>query len=1011
MNVAEGDECRIAVLEDGKLYEYFVDRPSQLKHLGNIYKALVNNAEPAIQAAFVDMGMERNGFLHVSDINFAYAKADTIKELFPYPVAPAKLDEEGILELTREHEVEEVAEAVAGAPASDEEEDSDEADFLDQLEEERHGHQLTESPVAVLQDSDTESDSPVKDKARRGRRRPRKAAAATKTTQDPAEEAAPASGEAASEKPTEAEAKKTRRTTARRRTAKAEKPADKPEPENQDAPAAKKTRAPSRRRRVTRASDKVDTGNDKPVEPPEPKEPTAEAVEQAKTTAAEAAAEAENQRLKARRKRLPKKRGGKLPKRALAEPADSGAQPDGSGDPPTGGSGSSGGEGMPGIGPVLRYARAPMPKVQNLLKRGQEVVVQVTKAGQGGKGPGVSSVISLPGRYMVLTPNSSRGGVSRKIENQTERTKLRKMLQKLPVPQGMGVIIRTAAIDRSFDDLLRDLNYLLRMWNVIVHRIHESKAPALIYADSDPAIRTVRDYFTAETAEIVIDSREVYERVLAFFDALMPSFKDRVKLYDGDIPLFFKEGIEGQIDHIFDKKVPLKSGGYLFIEQTEALVSIDVNSGRFTSAGDAEKTAYLTNMEAIPEICRQLRLRDLGGIVCNDLIDMVSAKHRTDVENKLKDELRRDRARSKIAKMSPFGVIEMTRQRVRPSIRAYTYVTCPTCQGFAMVRSAETMCISLVRRMKLALVEERVTQLVVHVHPHVLSHLHSEFRTEIDRLEDRFSKKIVFEYAKDLEPAATRMFYISDRGNRVLYDIDQRINQFQADPAYRFHSAAEPPPATTTLGGNDAAVSSAPGSRRRRRGGRKQRERERERSERAARIASESQKAVTIADIGDLPPIPVETSAVSVGEGPDASNDGKRSRRRGRRGGRGRRVRRTGQVQEGTTEGPAATSAATAKPVAEAETDVKQAPKATSLSDTGGGSTPETAGKPAKKTADRKKSGARTPRKAATAKKTAASASTGAKTPSTAGNSGHERVTKTTASKRASTNKKATPAK
>src|SRR5690606_19483956 len=250
----------------------------------------------------------------------------------------------------------------------------------------------------------------------------------------------------------------------------------------------------------------------------------------------------------------------------------------------------------------------------------------------------------------------------------------------------------------------------------------------------------------ADTSEIVIDDKTVFDRVVAFFDQLMPSFRDRVKLYESDVPLFFSIGLESQLDHIFDKKVNLKSGGYLYVEQTEALISIDVNSGRFTSAGDAEKTAYQTNMEAIPEICRQLRLRDLGGIVCCDLIDMASAKHRSDVEHALRRELRKDRARTKVAKMSPFGVIEMTRQRVRP--------------------------------MRRGLLEARVVELAVRVHPHGLAHLHSEFRDDINELEDTFEKRIVFEYAKDLILGQSRFFYVNDRGVRVLYDMDQRINSF-----------------------------------------------------------------------------------------------------------------------------------------------------------------------------------------------------------------------------------------
>jgi ribonuclease E len=604
------------------------------------------------------------------------------------------------------------------------------------------------------------------------------------------------------------------------------------------------------------------------------------------------------------------------------------------------------------------------------------VIVQVTKASQGGKGPGLSTFISLPGRYMVLTPSSDRGGVSRKIEDGAARGELRKMLDKLPVPEGMGVIIRTAAINRTYDDLLRDLNYLLRVWSVLVERIHDAPAPALLYTDSDPAIRAVRDYFTAETEEIVIDSREVFDRVVAFFDQLMPSFRDRVKLYEGDIPLFFAVNLESQIEHIFDKKVPLKSGGYLFVEQTEALISIDVNSGKFTGGGDAEKTAYLTNMEAIPEICRQLRLRDLGGIVCCDLIDMMNARHRHDVENALKRELRKDRARTKVAKTSPFGVIEMTRQRVRPSIKAYTYVQCPTCGGFGSVRSAETLCLSLIRRMKVALVEDRVKELAVQVHPHVLSHLHSEFREDIDELEDNYGKRIVFEYARDLVLGQTRFFYINERAARVLYDMDQRINSFDAGAGAKSKSNV-PLPLAPTGGASPQTTAGLPDAdargRRRRRGGRRQREREMQRIEREQRIREQAGKAVTFGDkLPDAPKMEVIRESPQEKKGP--------ARSRGRRGKTPRRapekVQSSGSDAEQPKEKPAVLPAASSAKEAAAPgpEQEKAGGQATGVVETSAEGESDMAKKAAKKKPAKRKSAAKkkAPAKRKTAKKKSA---------------------------------------
>ncbi|MDC1142274.1 Rne/Rng family ribonuclease, partial [Planctomycetota bacterium] len=856
MNVADGDECRIAVVEDGRLFEYFVDRPSQLKHVGNIYKANVNNVEPGIQAAFVDMGLPRNGFLHVSDVLYAYQDNPKLTDLFPKEMRIKEtITDEGILGSSAEQDVAE-AESHSDDSETDAADesgpDASEAEFLEKLDEAPKGHKVTDSPLEV--------DEPQKDNAAANGRRKQ---TTRKTGAKPP-----------------AKKTSTRKTAVKKTIAKT-----KAETTGGDKPATKAVKKPVRKT-TRKAAPKAKPATDANAE--------TLGAEKPESTPAKP---------KAKRTRKPKLRGKQAEKSAeptTSEPAGHRAI-----DGNTGGDNSA-------IPNPKRFHRSSA-KVQNLLKRGQEVVVQVSKASQGGKGPGVSTFISLPGRYMVLTQNSDRGGVSRKIEDQRQRNALRKMLNKLPVPEGMGVIIRTAAIDRSYEDLLRDLNYLLRMWSVVAQRVEDTPAPALLYSDSDPAIRTVRDYFTADTAEILIDDKEVFERVKAFFEQLMPSFVDRVKLYEGEVPLFFAESLESEIEHIFDKKVPLKSGGYLFMEQTEALVSIDVNSGKFTSAGDAEKTAYLTNMEAIPEICRQLRLRDMGGIVCNDLIDMMQSKHRSDVERTLRKELRKDRARTKVARISPFGVIEMTRQRVRPSIKNYNYVTCPTCAGFGMVRSAETLCLSLIRRMKMALIEDRVAGLAVQVHPHVLGHLHSEFRGEIDSLEERYGKRIVFEYARDLVLGQSRFFYINDRGGRVFYDMDQRINTFLSETGKKSKSNV-PVPVTPTgkASPNDTEQPSGAGKKkRRRRGGRKQREREQAKREREQRIEDQSGVAVNFGDA--LPDVQVTVvkdapTKKSTSQKSDQPKDGQEKSPTDGNQGEGKKKRSSRRRRRGSGRGKAATA-------------------------------------------------------------------------------------------------------
>ncbi len=876
MNASEGDECRIAVIEDGKLYEYFVDRPSQLKHLGNIYKGIVSNVEPGIQAAFVDLGLDRNGFLHVSDTLNAYSRIQNVTELYhavtraagasempPYteqaPQQPTA--DEGFAGDEGQPEADHGGEPRSETQIIDEEDrqradaqaEREEPEFLDKLNQVAPGHNITHSPTEVLADRGESGRMPAVSQPADSEDSEGSFSGPQAPSPAPARSARPHGHEVSDWKPGwEVQS-------------------------NSPAPAAQPSAPPLPDVVPGKVSEHEELGLT-----PQPKLPR---KKRASLDIFKVEPEATDFKLPAPPK---KKRSGMF--HAVPAPTDApAAEPKPGDEGQKDANGSFDRDGNPtgddgGATPPRRFMRGPLPKIQNLLKRGQEVMVQVTKASQGGKGPGLSTYLSLPGRYMVLMPNSNKGGVSRKIDDESQRDALRKILDSLPVPEGMGVVIRTAAIGRSYDELSRDLNYLLRLWNVIVQRIHEAPAPALIYADSDPAIRAVRDYFTADTDEIVIDDKSAYERVLAFFDTTMPSFKERVKLYEGDAPLFYAEGIETQIDHIFDKKVPLRSGGYLYIEQTEALVAIDVNSGKFTSAGDAEQTAYRTNLEAIPEIVRQLRLRDLGGIICNDLIDMLSASHRADIENALKRELRKDRARTKIARMSPFGVIEMTRQRVRPSIRTYTYVPCPTCTGSGHVRSAETLCLTLIRQMKLALSEERVKSLIVQVHPHVLSHLHSEFREDIDQLEERYDKRIIFEYARDLVLGDARIFYVNDRDLRVLYDLDQKINQYVKEVEHQSKINVPLPPASLGVAGAPE-VEQRSFDRRGRRGGKRQRDRDLERQTKLLRTAEENAKAVPSfgAEMPELPTAPAG-APVPVSNGNGQNRERFRDRRdRGRR--------------------------------------------------------------------------------------------------------------------------------
>ena len=509
INVSQSEECRIAIIEDGLLEELYIERSSQNNYVGNIYKGKVVNLEPSIQAAFVDFGVGRNGFLHISDIEPQYYRQGGL------------------------------------------------------------------DPTAPIDDPDL--------------------------------------------------------------------------------------------RRFDMADDDEDAGGDEPLE-----------------------AEA----------------GGGAPARHKRRGPRPGARP------------------------------RVKPPIQDILRRGDEVLVQVIKEGIGTKGPTLSTYISIPGRYVVLMPALGRVGVSRKIEDDQARRTLRDIMLELNPPKGLGFIVRTAGVDRTKKEISRDLAYLLRLWKVIVRRLKKEQGPCCIYEESDIVIRTIRDIFTADVDAIQIDEPTAFERAKEFLQIVMPRYVSRLHLYEGREPLFHKYKLDDEITRIHQRKVPLKHGGSIVIDQTEALVAIDVNSGNFRADDNAEETAYQMNLHAAKEIARQIRLRDLGGVIVNDFIDMRKERHRRGVERALRDAVQRDRARTKILRTSPFGLIEMTRQRIRPSIKRSVFDNCPNCAGTGFVKTSESMAIEVIRALMLASQEEGVSRITVTVAEEVAHYVNNRKRRELAKLED-----------------------------------------------------------------------------------------------------------------------------------------------------------------------------------------------------------------------------------------------------------------------------------
>jgi len=377
------------------------------------------------------------------------------------------------------------------------------------------------------------------------------------------------------------------------------------------------------------------------------------------------------------------------------------------------------------------------PNIKDVIKEGQEVIIQIDKEERGQKGAALTTFLSLAGSYLVLMPNNPRaGGISRRIEGD-ERTELKESLSKLDLPDGMGLIVRTAGVGKSYEELEWDLKVLLKHWEAISEVAEGREAPFLIHQESNVIVRAIRDYLRRDIGEILIDKTSIYEQALQHIQLVRPDFASRVKLYRGEVPLFSHYQIESQIESAFQREVRLPSGGSIVIDPTEALTSIDINSARATKGGDIEETALNTNLEAADEIARQLRLRDLGGLVVIDFIDMTPVRHQREVENRMKDAVRSDRARVQLGRISRFGLLEMSRQRLRPSLGESAHHVCPRCSGHGTIRGTESLALSILRILEEESIKENTGQIEAQLPVPVATYLLNEKRKSIQLLEKR----------------------------------------------------------------------------------------------------------------------------------------------------------------------------------------------------------------------------------------------------------------------------------
>lgn len=532
-------------------------------------------------------------------------------------------------------------------------------------------------------------------------------------------------------------------------------------------------------------------------------------------------------------------------------------------------------------------------KIQEVIRRRQIILVQVVKEERGGKGAALTTYMSLAGRFSVLMPNSPRGGgVSRKITSATDRKRLREVMDDLQLPQGMSLIVRTAGAQRPKPEIQRDCEYLLRLWDNIRERTLASTAPALIYEEADLIKRSIRDVYGRDIDEVMVEGDGAFQQAREFMRMLMPSHANKVRLHRDAVPLFARHHVDQQLDAMHSPVVQLRSGGYIVINQTEALVAIDVNSGRATRDRHIEDTALRTNMEAADEIARQLRLRDLAGLIVIDFIDMESNKHIAMVERRLKESLRHDRARIQVGRISHFGLLEMSRQRLRPSIAEQTFITCPHCLGRGTIRGVESSALQVLRAIEEEGAKRRSAEINVHVATDVALWLLNRKRERLSEIEARFGMSVFFQpddklmgpalrierlraaepVAITAAPSALRMDYAPE-----VEDIAPEIGEEEADTP-----RAEAREETAEEGERRRR------RRRRRRGGR--REGEPQGAEAGTEAEDEGEEGAEAApEAGEMPEGEAQPAGEEAQAAEGAAEGEDRPRRRGRRGGRRRR--------------------------------------------------------------------------------------------------------------------------
>lgn len=775
IDASHPEETRVAVVRGNRIEEFDFESQEKKQLRGNIYLAKVTRVEPSLQAAFIDYGGNRHGFLAFSEIHPDY---------YQIPVA----DRQALLEA-------EAAEARAMREAEEAEDDDIEGD-QETIDAEVEAAEAEEKPKPKRRRRTSKSKSAAE--------KTDDAADTTSTSDTPSEAEEIQAGEAKEADSEVDEKPKPKRRTTRRKKVKEETEAEEvsaadevtaenseaepsngetsdddsnppttiaaiveideisePLPEDEDKEPSDEVEAETveekaepeeekpKRKRTTRArKKKTDTAKegDKEIEAAVVEANEEEAKSDGESEETEQVnEEAEEDKPK---RRASRRSSGRKRKSANAKneekPSDDVASNDGDDDE------GDNAESIESVGQddaleevTPRRRNFRQYKIQEVIKRRQVLLIQVVKEERGNKGAALTTYLSLAGRYSVLMPNTARGGgISRKITNSADRKRLKTIASELEVPEGMGVILRTAGAARTKDEIERDFQYLMRLWEQVRNLTLASTAPCLVYEEGSLIKRSIRDLYNKDTDEIIVSGEEGHKEAHAFMEMLMPEHADRVKQYNGSQAIFAKYGVENHLENMVSPQVTLKSGGYLVINQTEALVAVDVNSGRATREHSVEKTALHTNLEAAEEVARQLRLRDLAGLIVIDFIDMEERRNNRAVEKKLKDCLKNDRARIQVGRISHFGLMEMSRQRIRASVLESTMEVCPHCGGVGYVRSDSAIALHVFRALEEHISRNRNRDATLKTTPAIAVHLLNNKRAALVDLEARYGIQI-----------------------------------------------------------------------------------------------------------------------------------------------------------------------------------------------------------------------------------------------------------------------------